>query len=118
MNSSSVVNGTTSIEHVSCLLGVVLGTMKSDDCAWLIHQFAPGSLADQSMHELPCSHFTTVKSIYAQDVGLFLAGSGSREQPTAAHVLQCVRDRGWPVLAADPHPLRALDSTVEVDELP
>jgi hypothetical protein len=50
--------------------------------------------------------------------GLFLARIGSKEQPTAAHVLQCAHGRGWPVLTADPHTLRALDSSVEVEELP
>jgi len=67
---------------------------------------------------LPVTVIDTLDRARAQEVGLFLAGTDSREQPTAAHVLQCAHDRGWPVLTADPHTLRALDSTVEVEELP
>lgn len=68
--------------------------------------------------DLPVTVIDTLDRARAQDVGLFLAGTGSKEQPTAAHVLQCAHDRGWPILTADPHTLRALDSTVEVEELP
>jgi len=67
---------------------------------------------------LPVTVIDVLDRTRAQDVGLFLARIGSREQPTAAHVLRCAPDSGWPVLTADPHTLRALDSSVEVDELP
>ena len=41
---------------------------------------------------LPVTVIDTLDRSRAQDVGLFLAGIGSREQPTAAHVLQCARE--------------------------
>ncbi len=54
----------------------------------------------------------------AHEVGLLLATAGGRGELAAAHVLWCARQRGWPILTADPGPLRQLDATVDLEELP
>jgi hypothetical protein len=67
---------------------------------------------------LPVTVIDILDRTRARDVGLFLAGISSEKQLMLAHVLECARNRGWPVLTADPHSLRSLDSSVEVEELP
>jgi hypothetical protein len=54
----------------------------------------------------------------AQEVGLLLATAGGRGKLAVGHVVWCARQRGWPVLTANPNPLRQLDPDVDIEELP
>jgi hypothetical protein len=46
------------------------------------------------------------------------AHAGGRWDAGAAHTVMSAVDRGWPVLTADPAPLRAIDVAVEIEALP
>lgn len=53
----------------------------------------------------------------AREVGLFLAGSGSVDVVTGA-VAWCALRRSWPVVTAEPGPLRSVDHTIQIERLP
>jgi hypothetical protein len=46
------------------------------------------------------------------------AYSAGQFDPAAAHAVEVAMVRGFPILTADPYPLRAIDQDVEVEELP
>ncbi|MEU7001940.1 hypothetical protein [Nonomuraea sp. NPDC046570] len=46
------------------------------------------------------------------------AGSSSPAALTAASVVQAARSRGWPVLTAEPYPLRALWPEIDIEPMP
>ncbi len=45
-------------------------------------------------------------------------GSGASAVLTAGQVVHCARDRAWPILTADPTPLRALWAEAVIEALP
>jgi hypothetical protein len=53
----------------------------------------------------------------AREVGRLLAG-GDVDAVRAGQVVHSGLRRGWPVVTAEPAPLRSVDPRVEVDELP
>jgi hypothetical protein len=53
----------------------------------------------------------------ANHAGLVMATAGSGD-PVAGHTVWCGQQRGWAILTADPGPLRALDSDVDIEQLP
>ncbi|HEY9392070.1 MAG TPA: hypothetical protein VIR27_20140 [Mycobacteriales bacterium] len=53
----------------------------------------------------------------AREVGLLLAGSGCADVVTGA-VAWCALRRGWPVVTAEPGPLRSVDHTIQIEHLP
>jgi len=56
----------------------------------------------------------------ARDAGVILAGGRSSGRPdlAAGQVVLSARRRGWPVVTADPRPLRAIDLGIEIETLP
>lgn len=67
---------------------------------------------------LPNTVLEVLDGSTAHEVGLLLAAAGRRGEPAVGHVVWCAGQRGWPVLTADPEPLRQLDPKVDIDELP
>lgn len=76
----------------------------------------------RTLFDLPVTLLDPLTAADAPELGDLLAGAASGEPGTDALAMACVvqsaRRRGWPVLSGRPAALRALDATVEVDELP
>lgn len=54
----------------------------------------------------------------AHEVGLLLGSTSGAGELAVGHVLWCARQRGWPIVTAEPGPLRQLDANVDIEELP
>lgn len=67
---------------------------------------------------LPNTVLDILNGSTAHEVGLLLAARGSGGELAAGHVVWCARQRGWPILTANPGPLRQLDADVDLEELP
>jgi len=52
----------------------------------------------------------------ARVLGLMLGATRTRD-PIDAHIVLLARERGWPVLSSDVADLRAIDPTVQVEEI-
>lgn len=73
--------------------------------------------------ELPVTVFEPLSVGEAPEVGRVLATAAdpaalTRDALALAHVVHAARRRGWPVLTGNPAGLRALDSHLDLDELP
>lgn len=67
---------------------------------------------------LPNTVLEVLDGSTAHEVGLLLATAGGRGELAVGHVVWCAHQRGWPVLTANPNPLRQLDPDVDIEELP
>lgn len=78
-------------------------------------------LVDTLLRDVPVTIVTgelTRTSASALAETLRPAGSSSPAALTAASVVQAARSRGWPVLTAEPFPLRALWPEIDIEPMP
>lgn len=73
--------------------------------------------------ELPVTVFDPLSAGEAPELGRVLATAAdptalTRDALALAHVVHAASRRGWPVLTGNPADLRALDSRLDLDELP
>jgi hypothetical protein len=73
--------------------------------------------------ELPVTVFDPLTAVEAPDLGRVLAGAIdpaalTRDALALAHVVHAASRRGWPVLTGNSAGVRALNSHVDLDELP
>lgn len=76
----------------------------------------------RTLLDLPVAVLDPLERDHTPELGRLLAAADPSALGSDALALACVirsaRSRGWPVLTAHAGPLRALDSAVEIDELP
>jgi hypothetical protein len=73
--------------------------------------------------ELPVTLFDPLSAVEAPELGRVLAAAAdparlTRDALALAHVVHSARRQGWPVLTGNAAGLRALDSRLDLDELP
>jgi len=105
----------TAVEH-----GIVLAVPTAAlMAAW--SAIAPGDRPFlEILLDLPVAVIEPLDESSARDAGLLLATARdpSAASVVAGHVAWSARRRGWPVVTAEPGPLRSIDPTVEIDPLP
>ncbi len=90
----------------------------------LMEAWAAATVEDMPFLELlldaPLVLLDDLDSAYAAAAGILSQDSYAADQwqPAAAHTVAVAQARGWPVLTADPAPLRALDAGLPIDLLP
>jgi hypothetical protein len=105
----------TAVEH-SIILAVPATALMA---AWAAIPVRERPLLDLVL-DIPVTVIDPLDATTARDAGVLVADApdGAAVNLSAGHVALSAQRRKWPVVTTEPHPLRAIDPTLELETLP